>query len=429
MNYPTISGFNKIEHGSDIIIYGTGLGAKSLFLEIKKRRKDLHVKAFVDSYKDSGELFSIPIINVLEIKSFAKCEVIIASMYYDDIGKSLIKNGREVFYVYRETSRWNELYDSFCSINLKKLCIVDKLPISKSIYYVFNLGIDVEKDVVFNELDINGLSEGSFSYTNADDGMNYEAFREYNKDEFTEICIVDFGGEADYLADLARHIISEYNENVLIYKIPARLKLCFIEESKKLLYIKMPKTGGTSTANIFDQISNRVEKELPNRVYKDVANCVDASSPFFDEYKKFTVVRNPYLRLASLYAHLIRSEESFHVAHVFRKKLKSFDFATFCKFVATCPDEFSEIHFKSQTSYLSTSEGLIKDLYLVRLENYENEMKVLFADVGEEIDVPHKNRSRPKKGNYLSDYYTPELIKIVNERYEEDFINFGYEFL
>ncbi|WP_031482099.1 sulfotransferase family 2 domain-containing protein [Maridesulfovibrio frigidus] len=389
------------------------------------------MKAFVDSYKNSGELCSTPIINVSEIGNFANCEVIIASMYYDDIAKLLIKKGRDDFYVYNESSRWNELCKFFCSIDVKKLCIIDKLHISKykSTYYIFNTGLNVGKEAVFNELGINGLSEATVACTNVYDDMYREAFREYKKGEFTDICIVDYGGKDYYLADLARHIISEYNENVLIYKIPARLKLCFIEESKKLLYINIPKAGGTSTRAIFDQISNLAEKELPNSVYKNFDNCVNVSNPFFDNYMKFTVVRNPYLRLASLYASILREGRSFHMRPFFEKKFKPLDFAKFCKFVANCPDEFSDPHFKSQTSYLSTSEGLIKDIFLVRLENYDEEMKAIFAEVGEEIDVPHKNRARPNKCNYIYDYYTPELIKIVNERYKEDFINLGYDFL
>lgn len=430
MSYPNISEFKKNEQGSDIIIYGTGQGAKSLFLELKKRRKDVHVKGFMDSYKDSGELFTIPIINVSEIESFAKCEVIIASMYSDDIAKFLIKKGRDDFYVYSESCRLSELYDSFCLIDADKLCIVDKLPLSKdkTIYYIFNIGINVEKEAVFKELGIDGLSKGTFSYTNVYDEMYLEAFREYKIGKFTEICIVDCGGKDYYLAELARHIISEYNEKLLMHKIPDRLKLCFIEESKKLLYINIPKAGGTSTADVFEQISNLPEKKLSNRVYKDIANCVDVRNPFFDSYTKFTIVRNPYTRLASFYSHLMRGKNC-RMNPIFEKQLKSYDFASFCTFIANCPDEFSESHFKSQTSYLSTSDGLINDICVLHLENYDNEMKVLLAEVDGRINVPHKNRARPSKCNYMSDYYTPELIKLVNERYKEDFINFGYDFL
>lgn len=49
--------------------------------------------------------------------------------------------------------------------------------------------------------------------------------------------------------------------------------------------------------------------------------------------------------------------------------------------------------------------------------------------IGEEVEVPHENKSRPNSVDYINDYYTPELIELVNRRYEQDFINFGYDFL
>ncbi|SDL39054.1 Sulfotransferase family protein [Maridesulfovibrio ferrireducens] len=424
-----ICGLEGIEQEADIIIYGTGEAAKLFFIEIKKKRNDIRVKAFVDSYKKLGDLFSKPVINVSEVATFSECKIVIASMYHEEIADILREKGCNNFCVYKESCRFVELYDAFNLTDKSKLQILSKMPQlnDKSTYFVIATNIDHEGNAVIHDLDMNNFFEDSFSYTDQYDYMYEKAFKKYDKSKFSKICIVDAGCKGYCLAELVKYITVICRQNVQLFKIPFRVKLTSIVESKKLIFIDICKNGTSSTIAILDKIySKQVKTEIR---YKNLRNNVDVTSSAFNEYNKFTIVRNPYTRLASLYLHLMRVGSDEFLNSAFSKIIKPYTFSNFCKFIAICPDEFSNIHFESQTSILTTPEGVMKDVSFLRFENYAVEIAAFLAKAGEEIEVVHENRSRPSKCDYISDYYTPELIKLVNERYKDDFINFGYEFL
>ena len=193
------------------------------------------------------------------------------------------------------------------------------------------------------------------------------------------------------------------------------------------MFFEIAKNGSSSAVSLLEKLHAKyaVESDL----YQNLRCRVDVTDPSFANYHKFAVVRNPYDRLASLHAHLMRFDKMEGLKLAFNKMLSPYSFENFCRFVCNCPDEFADEHFISQTSFFTVPEGMLKDITMLHMENYAEEMKNFFAMIGEEVEVPHKNKSRPDSVDYIKDYYTPELIELVNRRYEQDFINFGYEFL
>ncbi|WP_415716344.1 sulfotransferase family 2 domain-containing protein [Maridesulfovibrio sp.] len=427
MGFELIDNFEHIENNSELFIYGAGLAARRLFMDMMWKRPDIRIKGFIDSFKHSGELFTLPIINVADVKDIDKQQIVIASMHYEEIAEGLEERGVLNVLAYWKEVDLAETYLSLRLVDFNKVQIISVLPTGLT---EESLGIinshesiaDLEK-----ELPVLGLMGAVSLFPDTSKSSLDAVLQKIGSAPCTDVFLMDVNGDQLYLAELLRVLTADYGKSVSLFKLPARTKKVSLIESRKIMFFEIAKNGSSSAVSLLEKLHAKyaVESDL----YQNLRCQVDVTDPSFANYHKFAVVRNPYDRLASLYTHLMRlgQNEWFNLA--FNKILAPYSFENFCRFVVDCPDELSDIHFRSQTSFLTTPEGLLEDIELINMENYAEEMKNFFAMIGEEVEVPHKNKSRPDSVDYIKDYYTPELIELVNRRYEQDFINFGYEFL
>ncbi|ACS80916.1 sulfotransferase family 2 domain-containing protein [Maridesulfovibrio salexigens] len=430
MKFDYIYNINDIEFGSDVVIYGSGEVGQGLFAAIKKERKDIIVSCFMDSYKTSGAIGSVPVVNVADVHKYERCIIIIASIFFKEISDILVSFGCSSFYIYSQIDRSYDVYDDFNMIDKSKMSILKTIPSLNNdrVFYVFNIALDKDAQKRFFSC-LGGnviLPAGSCFVTNLNNDLRGR-LNEYDCAKYDAFCIIDIDGKLDKLAEIAKLITCDFGKEVSLFRrIPSSRNFSVIE-GKKLLFLEICKNGLSSTEFILEQLFRKYENQCVH--YKKQRNYGEISISYFDEYTKFAIVRNPYTRLASVYSHVMRVAPDEFFYPVFKKYFSPFNFDNFCRFIADCPDEFSDVHFMSQTAHLTLPEGLRDDFTLLRLENFADDMKSFFSALGEDIEIPHKNKSRPDKVDYIKDYYTPELIKLVNERYKDDFINFGYEFL
>ncbi len=157
----------------------------------------------------------------------------------------------------------------------------------------------------------------------------------------------------------------------------------------------------------------------------DTINDIKCKFPEeYNSYAKFTVVRNPYDRMVSLYFYLKEKVERDGF------DLKK-DFANFIKWV--------EDPLKTRYTRWSLTDVGDKDpnpLYLnpqhtyidktVTVLKYENLSNGLSEYFGKEINLPIINKSSLRKGHFLN-YYNKHSLGIVYERYKEDFEKFNYK--
>ncbi len=144
------------------------------------------------------------------------------------------------------------------------------------------------------------------------------------------------------------------------------------------------------------------------------------SQALWRQYFKFTVVRNPYTRLLSVYVYCKRwlnCQESFS------------------SFVLSLPtrvkDPRSEIgsFFTPQVEFSHIDGECVVD-YVGRFESLSETVETVRNKLGIEREFPHLNAGLPsQKEKPIQTFYTQDMIEVVNQVYARDFEAFDYSML
>lgn len=210
----------------------------------------------------------------------------------------------------------------------------------------------------------------------------------------------------------------------------------------------MPKTAGQSIEQLFLKENNLTwegrsslllkpnndptigPERLAHLYANEYVKFNHISQADFDEFYKFSFVRNPFDRLVSEYKYR-RLDLKFSFKTFVTKKLPSDEFTNDCR------------HIVPQSKYLYDDNRCLVD-FVGKFENLQSD----FNEVGEAVNLsdsqlPHNNKSKskntacsrilrriisgPQKSHYR-DYYDHELKSIVSKMYEADLDNFKYSF-
>jgi hypothetical protein len=213
-----------------------------------------------------------------------------------------------------------------------------------------------------------------------------------------------------------------------------------ISHSHRFVFLAYPRTASTSTRNLLDPFCEVKSVHISE---------VTATHPFYhhisagelldvfrqrgwdwDSYRKFTIIRNPYDRVVSLYHHHAkqygparerRSGPLLRFARMFRRKT---DFAAYVK--ALNPDQ--RLHTKLR-SFVCDSSGrwLVGDI--LRFENLGMELSALLPELGVtsfEGVLPRLNGSTDREDYRM--YYNGRSRRRVGDLYAEEIELFGYAF-
>lgn len=173
----------------------------------------------------------------------------------------------------------------------------------------------------------------------------------------------------------------------------------FLSE-QKLLFIHIPKTGGTS---ITDWIMSNVlyaKGAKPKHAKLEVFSSIE-----YEQY--FTVVRNPYKRLLSWY--------TYHYPYNASPK----NFNKWLIEVDKTPSLRNAIWW-TQKSYVEQGSPII-----LRTENLKEDFKQIQDIANVHVELPHYNIS--VKVDY-KEYYNDTTKQIVEDLYKEDLDFFNYNF-
>ena len=89
--------------------------------------------------------------------------------------------------------------------------------------------------------------------------------------------------------------------------------------------------------------------------------------------------------------------------------------------VSCCPDEIAEHHFKSQNHFLTYGQNLSIKTTTIPLEKKDTLLKQFLSKYVSNSNFTNRNKSQRKDQDYMTQFYTPKLIKLVNQRYRMDF--------
>ena len=171
----------------------------------------------------------------------------------------------------------------------------------------------------------------------------------------------------------------------------------------------IPKTG---TRSIKHLLLN--EKHLGFENYKDHICFVPK---FADSFFKFTVVRNPFDRIYSLYNSTVITKKIPTIRNLLLDLYGSYTFDTFLNWNIENMEKFKFLDngylktFKPQSSYLSS--GIDK---IIKFENFETEIHNL-TFISKGLEIPKLNTTVSK-----TDKPIPKLIDLINSNIKKKII-------
>lgn len=218
-----------------------------------------------------------------------------------------------------------------------------------------------------------------------------------------------------------------------------------IAHDRKIVFIHIPKTGGTSISSHFfdfeDEKTIKYDKDcllssmisIGDGKYRRASHCTaqeirNLHPEVFESYQKITVVRNPFDKIVSEYYHFLQMAHNIPmIGHV--KDM------TFSDFVSRLYDKFDEIqelqtlkredyyiHVVPQVHFLKIDGKISDQIKVYRFEN--------FREIRDQLGITRKLNVNCLK-DYAASYqkhYDSRLVQKVNQMYEEDLRVFNYSF-
>jgi Sulfotransferase family len=199
----------------------------------------------------------------------------------------------------------------------------------------------------------------------------------------------------------------------------------------KTLFIHIPKTGGQSVEQVF---LDRMRLSWASRgpLLLTTNHNPEAGPPFlahltaeeflsnghlapidFDDYFRFTIVRNPWDRAVSEYKYRYANEMGFR------------DFMLTAYPAPIGSNE--ERHLLPQWSFVHDQSGQCLVDQLIRFEHIERDFAAVSSRIfGEPVVLPRVNTS-PDRRDYR-EFYDAETRELIAHRYRRDIAWLGYEF-
>ncbi|MFT6248318.1 MAG: hypothetical protein ACJAZQ_001519 [Cognaticolwellia sp.] len=181
------------------------------------------------------------------------------------------------------------------------------------------------------------------------------------------------------------------------------------------IFIHIPKAAGTSISNALYGGRQGHHTAL---AYKK------ANSEKFNNYYKFTIVRNPWDRLASTYHYLLKSPHAEDRAWAEKNIAKYTSFESFVKNWLSKDSIYTWKHFLPQTYFImEDNEILVDDIF--KMENLSLDFSKIATKLGCKEQLSHDNRIERK---HYSCLYSKDIIDITSKVYETDIEEFNYAF-
>ncbi|MFZ7145435.1 MAG: sulfotransferase family 2 domain-containing protein [Bacteroidota bacterium] len=208
-----------------------------------------------------------------------------------------------------------------------------------------------------------------------------------------------------------------------------------ISHKKKFIFIHIYKVAGTSIRKALDPFNDMSAADFPwyqniifwlgaryNIFSQHSMNHIKAAhlkqllpGKIYNEYFKFSFVRNPWDWQVSLYHFMIQNTK--HPQHHIIKKMKNFD-----EYI----DWVVKNEHSLQKDFLYDKEGNLIVDYIGKFENLQEDFKEICLRLEiEPVALPLTNKS---SHSHYRDYYSNESRDKIYETFKEDIEYFHYKF-
>ena len=191
-----------------------------------------------------------------------------------------------------------------------------------------------------------------------------------------------------------------------------------IIEKHKTIFVHIPKNAGTSIKIFFGMKGPK--DMLPLSQHDTIKDIKEKIPNKYKEYKKFTIVRNPYSRMISWFFYLKKKTNptNFITGEVNKEQLefkKNVDFKQWVK------SDFKYFNVYSRDLLMPQYNWVDETVTVLKFENLKEELEKFFKY---KINIPHNNATNHEK--YIN-YYDQESLDIVYDKYKKDFEKFNYK--
>lgn len=193
-----------------------------------------------------------------------------------------------------------------------------------------------------------------------------------------------------------------------------------VSHQNKLVFIHIPKNAGTA---ITRKSGVKFNKQHPShRMWFQYKKEIGDSK--WNEYFKFSVVRNPWDRLVSNYSYAKMKENFWHSdknKHPDQSLCNTLSFQDCVRLLKNEPNKFIHPGWKPQYPFVCDEN---KNIVIDRVFYYTE------LD-GEEFNqiVPGLQKvNDSKRTNLYTDFYNDEMINLVSEIYSDDIRIFNFDF-
>lgn len=191
-------------------------------------------------------------------------------------------------------------------------------------------------------------------------------------------------------------------------------RYAIVVPESRVVFIRIQKCGQTSIAR--DILQRRVSGPV-----LDITRCPEEwESAFFGpfdikgKYEFHAVVRNPWDRMVSNWAHMTNAGAT------------DLDFPEYVKSRWWESQPYDKWAHHHPCSYWTHYDGEQMVDKIHRFEEFDKAARAVAASVGLELeDIPHLNKTNHKP---YQEYYDDETEVLVGALYSDDVANFGYEF-
>ena len=212
-----------------------------------------------------------------------------------------------------------------------------------------------------------------------------------------------------------------------------------LSHKHKFVYISIHKTASSSVREMLDPYSD-IKSCAPRKTIcyhhipaKKMKEFFDEEKWNWNEYFKFTTVRNPWDRKLSTFSYLKRKADEFKTkipkgdGNWFVQKVRKID--SECSNFKEYLKKYCEPNKKRnrQIDWVLDRNGNNMLDYIAKVENLTHDMKFVFDKLGlQHPKIVHTNQSNHIP--YTDAYDEQWMIDKVAERYADDIKHFNYEF-